>query len=244
MIKLQLPPKPAQLANEEERLTQEFKADKNKRVWAKDYIKEPLLKMSNNKCAYSEVAVNRESSYVEIDHFKHKNLYEDDVVKWGNLLPSCKKCNTSKGRWDVVKDPIVNPLFDNPSDHLYVECFRYYRKDLKGKNTLDAVDINNDTHFTLPRAEITFKIVAILETNYESLKLAITEQEKKKFVNKIKSALEDCGPSKEFSAVISTHILYENHILPEIENYLKDNYLWDDELEELKNAMIRIALPK
>lgn len=244
MIKLQLPPKPAQLANEENRLTQEFKADKNKRVWAKDYIKEPLLKMSNNKCAYSEVHINRESSYVEIEHFKHKDLFEDDVVKWGNLLPSCRKCNASKKDWNVVEKPIVNPLFDNPSDFLFVQGFRYYEKNDIGKNTIDAVAINDKNHFTFPRAEIAIELVENIENCYDEIICTHNERRIRRIVNNLKSALEDCGPSKEFSAVVSTHILYESDVLSKLETYLRENSLWDDELEELKNAMIRIALPK
>lgn len=116
MIKLELPEKPIQLTDEiEKELTEQFKKN-GTAVWNKAYIKEPLLTMSNNKCAYSEQKLGERSAYMWIDHFKHKDKYKDAVVEWGNLLPSCQKCNTTKNDWDVLIDPIVNPLTDNPGD--------------------------------------------------------------------------------------------------------------------------------
>lgn len=80
MIKLELPEKPAELTPEKEReLVEKFKAD-GSAVWKKSYITKPLLAMTNNKCAYSEQALNQESAYMEVDHFKHKNLYQDEVA--------------------------------------------------------------------------------------------------------------------------------------------------------------------
>ena len=40
--------------------------------------------------------------------------YPDEVVDWDNLLPSCKRCNTTKGTHDVVTEPIINPFDIDP----------------------------------------------------------------------------------------------------------------------------------
>lgn len=164
MIKLELPEKPAELTPEKEReLVEKFKAD-GSAVWKKSYITKPLLAMTNNKCAYSEQALNQESAYMEVDHFKHKNLYQDEVVRWGNLLPSCKKCNDTKSDWDVMAHPIVNPL-------------------------------------------------------------------------------AECGPKHIYSAVLSTHILYESPVMRKLEERLQALDQWDEELEAIRRELESIALP-
>ena len=83
MIKLERPPKPKELAERECDLLTEYKNSK-KDVWRKDYIKEPLLRMSHNKCAYCETGLKVYDSYMEIEHFHPKSLYEEKVIEWGN----------------------------------------------------------------------------------------------------------------------------------------------------------------
>jgi hypothetical protein len=61
---------------------------------------------------------------------------------------------------------------------------------------------------------------------------------------KIKSKLESCCPEYEYSAVISTYILYEDNTFKELENYLKANNLWDSEFETIKNTLTEIAMPE
>jgi hypothetical protein len=245
MIKLQLIEKPEELTDEvQQQLTSEFKTDHSKCVWKKPYIEQALLKMSHNKCAYSEQYINRESTYMEIDHYKCKDLYEDCAVEWGNLLPSCKKCNTTKGTHDVVSEPIVNPLIDIPKEFLYVKAFKYYPRDKKGETTIDVLAINDRIQFTDPRADMGFMISENMENLFDLLKSVTTERKKKNCISKIKSALESCGPKYEYSAVISTYILYEDETFGKMESYLKENKLWDSEFEELKCTLIDIAMPK
>lgn len=244
MIKLQLPDKPIELTDElEDELVKEFKSN-GTQVWRKKFIIESLLQMSNNKCAYSEQAINTESAYVEIEHFRHKNKYQDEVVKWGNLLPVCKKCNATKGDLDVCQFPIVNPLVDNPNDFLYVKCFRFYKKNEKGQNTIDAVALNDREHFVNPRSEIGFKIADALEAHFTLIKLADTIIKKRNAVNKIKNTLRDCGSKYVYSAVLSTFVLYELPVYKAIECFLKKEKLWDNELDSIKNELVAISLPE
>lgn len=245
MIKLTLPTKPERLSQEEAALTQEFiNSGKTKTVWKKDYITQPLLEMSHGKCAYSEIKLNQESSYMEVEHFKHKNQYPQDVVNWTNLLPSCKKCNTTKGDLDVVANPIVNPVFDYPGDHLYVCAFRFYGKDTKGENTKDAVALNDMEHFVIPRCKCAMYIVSSLEQNFELLKSADTPVKKAHRISALKSIFESCGPHAEYSAVIATYLLYEWPDYGKIRKYLVDNGYWDDEFDRLISILKSIALPK
>jgi 5-methylcytosine-specific restriction endonuclease McrA len=71
--------------------------------------------MSNYKCTFSEQPLE----YMEVYHFKPKTYYPDLVVRWGNLLPVCKKCNVAKGKSNV---PMVNPLILNRIKKRLKDC--------------------------------------------------------------------------------------------------------------------------
>lgn len=243
MIKLELPEKPIQLTDEiEKELTELFKKN-GTAVWNKAYIKEPLLTMSNNKCAYSEQKLGERSAYMWIDHFKHKDKYKDAVVEWGNLLPSCQKCNTTKNDWDVLIDPIVNPLTDNPGDYLYIKGFRFHAKNEKGKNTIEAVALNDRIHFVTPRADSAFLIIDLLSAHYKLLLEVKTDRKRNNTINRIKSILEQSGPQHEFSAAISTYLLYEDPLFQEIKSYLISIEKWDEQFQQIEAELTRIALP-
>lgn len=247
MIKFSLPPKPAELAKNELTLTAEFKSDNTKAVWKKDYIIKPLLKMTNGKCAYSEVKLNENGSYAEVEHFKHKDKYPDDVVKWGNLLPSCKTCNVSKGDWDVVDLPIVNPLDDIPSEHLYMQGCRFYPKDVKGENTINALDLNNCAQFVLPRFRIASDLCDRLESELDNLKEAIANNrpiKKTRHFKKLVAILRECLPTEEYSASVATYLLYDSPVYDTIKEYLQTQELWNDELRDIDSTLIDIALNK
>ena len=244
MIKLSLPEKPRKLEENENVLKAEFRADPNKCVWKKDYITTPLLEMTHGKCAYSETKLNEESKYMEVEHFKHKSQYPEEVVTWGNLLPSCKTCNISKGTWDVVADPIIDPLTDNPGEHLYIKFGRFHAKDEKGQNTLDALDLNNIDEFMVPRFRIANYTVDSLSDALISLQEADTSQKRKIRVSKIKSILRACGPQSPYSASTATYILYNWEEYGSFKKYLTDNGYWDNDFKELIATLETIALPK
>lgn len=243
MIKLSLPDKPEKLAANEAKLTAEFKADNNKTVWRKDYITAPLLEMTHSKCAYSEVRLEEESKYMEVEHFKHKSKYPDEVVKWGNLLPSCKTCNDSKGTWDVVKNPIVNPLTDTPQTHLYVVSGRFYAKDLIGRTTIDVLDLNNTDNFTMPRLKEAIMVIDHLEEALDALKDADTKLKIQRRTRAIKNILKACGPQSVYSAVVATHIIHGWPGYNTLISTLKATELWDNEFEETISTLKSIALP-
>lgn len=244
MIKLNLIACPAELTlTVQLQLTNKYKTTQ-KAVWKKSYIEKALLAMTNKKCAYSEQLLNQESAYMEIDHFKCKEIYPNDVVAWGNLLPSSKKCNSTKGDHDVVTIPIVNPLVEHPKESLYVRAFRYYPRNAKGKATIDVLALNDKEHFEIPRAKIAFQVANDLETQYEILTHTQNKIQVRKAISKIKSILAACGPTYEYSAVISTYILYEFDTYNMLESYLKTNCYWDQEFEDIKKTLLSITLEK
>ena len=107
MIKLELPPEPPELTEQKARLTAEYR-NKEKAVWREgkvgEIIKRVLCEMTHNKCAYSEAPLGENGSPWDVEHFYPKDLYPKKVVEWGNLLPSCKICNSIKGKLDVKKN--------------------------------------------------------------------------------------------------------------------------------------------
>lgn len=246
MIKLTLSDRPVELTDEVcQQLTVEYKANKSP-VWNKAYIKDALLKMTNNKCAYSEAPLATNGNYWHIEHFRCKKEYENEVVKWGNLLPSCPTCNVSKGEWDVEKDgDIVNPLVDNPQDYLFVKAFRYYAKNdnKKGENTITVLDLNNTNQFTKNRSIIYFRIIDTLRDNVEKLGSDDTLLKRKNTLNRIKQCLKEAFPQCPYSAVLATSVL-ESEEYTSMKKLVQEKDLWDNQFDDLENTLKSIALFK
>ena len=245
MIKLDLPPKPDKLTEElQERLTQEFK-DTKKAVWNIDWLKKAVLAKSYCKCCYSEIRLNEESKYMEIEHFHPKDVYEDEVMLWENLLPSCKKCNATKSKHDTIKKPIINPFVDNPKDYLYLENYRYYslNNNWLGKMTIDVLDLNDRNHFIKPRFNIGNEICEALDEIYNDRDNILNPEKQIKYFRKIKNLLSKGNRKEEYSALISTIILSDTNF-QYIENQLRENNLWNEELDELKQELEYCALLK
>lgn len=69
MIKLVFQEKPKELTTQKQKkLTTKFKKDGSS-VWKQKWIAETLLRMSNGKCCFCESKLNRESNYLEVEHF-------------------------------------------------------------------------------------------------------------------------------------------------------------------------------
>lgn len=244
MIKLILIDRPVELTDEVcQQLTDEYKAKKSP-VWDKAYIRKALLRMTNNKCAYSEAPLATNGNYWHIEHFRCKKEYEDEVVKWGNLLPSCPTCNVTKGEWDVEKDgDIVNPLVDNPQDFLYVKSFRYKGKNEKGCTTIEKLDLNNPDQFVMPRFQIFERIIEDIESLKEKLSLDKTDRQKSNTIKKFKQCLREASPKKIYSAIIATSIL-ESEEYASMKKLVQEKSLWDNQFDDLENTLKSIALFK
>ncbi len=234
MIQLKSVPLPKQLTEKlRVELTNKFKTNNKERVWNRTYIQKALLDMSDSKCCYSECKLDEKSNYMEVEHFDAKSIYPDKVLVWDNLLPSSKRCNGKKDDWDVVVEPIIHPVFDNPKDHLYLKNFRFYGRTQKGKSTIVAVDLNDRKHWVNPRFDMGSKIQEKLEEIEEQLPDLQTDKTKRRLIKTLKNILREGTKEYEFSAVAATIILHDdNYIL--VKNAFQNNALWDNEFMELE----------
>jgi len=244
MIKLTRAKKPDFLSDEKVReLTQKFKADKTS-VWNKEQIKIPLLNSSNKKCAYCECKLDKEAHFMEVEHFEDKANNADKVVLWENLLPSCKRCNGSKGRHDVIAKPILNPYIDEPKKHLKLRFYRLKKKTDKGQESIDVCDLNNTERVVRVRFDIGDKLENTIEDAKEKYDAYIEKKitgRRNKLINIIKGLLRECQPNSSYSATTST-ILYSNDIFNDLVQKLKDEELWDNKHQKLYDSSKKLVL--
>lgn len=203
MIKLELTKAPSKLTGKLIKdKTNKFKLDGTD-VWnGFKWLKEAVYDMSFGKCVYSESKLGEEGKYPELDHFYPKSLYPDDVMKWGNLLLSNKKCNTTKSNLDPAKEPIINPFEDDPKEHLYLKNYRFYAKTTKGENTINATALNDRQHFVGKRFDIGDMIadtIGNLRADIEDdvhIFLSKTKSQRTRKINQIKRLMAE-GNRKE-----------------------------------------------
>lgn len=244
MIKLQRPDKPMQLTNERvAELTAEFKLSE-KSVWKQSYITKSLLEMSFGKCCFCETNINEESKYMEVEHFYPKSLYPDEVVQWDNLLPICKRCNIAKSNHDTKLEPIINPVIDNPKDHLKIKDYRIYRLSELGKLTIDVITLNESQRLVKKRfeigEEIHNKLENLVELTRDYIKDPMTRR-KNKLTNTLSNLMLEGTKGFEYSATAATVIL-EDMNYQEIKQLFCDNKLWENEFIELEKQMQYCAL--
>lgn len=235
MIKLKREKKPDYLTDEKVlELTNKFKITKSS-VWNNDSIKVPLLKSSYGKCAYCECPLTSESNYMEVEHFEDKKHNEDKVVIWENLLPSCKKCNGSKGIHNVIDEPIINPYVDDPKEHLSMRLYRLRGKTDKGNCTIDVTNLNQSSRLVMSRFEIGEKVDELVDIAWERYSVFLENQDtrsRNRLVNIVEGLLEECQPYSDYSASTATNLLTDSK-LTELVSLMKANNLWNDELEGL-----------
>ena len=220
-------------------LTYKFKSE-HKNVWTHECIKNSLMRMSHNKCAYCEVNLGKCGCYLEVEHFKDKNTYPDDVVNWNNLLPSCKHCNVSKGKHNVVDEPIINPCDIDPREHLYFQNYRLKGKTDLGNLSIEVLDLNNTKHLVLPRCEVGNKLSERIEELNRSYSID-NEREKRKLVRTIKAILEECQADSLFSALSASVVLMSDEY-SNLKNKMVSDSLWNDELGELERKSKDLVL--
>jgi uncharacterized protein (TIGR02646 family) len=246
MIKLTRGAKPVELTLAmEKQLTDEFKKT-GASVWRKEYIKNGLLAYSTNKCAYCECDITEESKYLEVEHFHHKDNYPDEVVKWENLLPSCKKCNTTKSSHDTYAEPIINPCIDEPTKHLKLLNYRIKGNDNFGKLTVSVLDLNNQDRHCKKRFEIGNatheKLEDFLEliAEFESGN-SVSTRRKNRITNGLKELLSLALPKSTYSATTASVILNSPDYI-DLKAQMIKNKLWDAELTGLETECEKIKL--
>jgi uncharacterized protein (TIGR02646 family) len=246
MIKLELASKPKQLTTDfQKKQTDKFKADNSKSVWDFPWLKAAILDMSYGKCCYSEVLLNENSNYMEVEHFVSKKVDSDLVMEWGNLLPSCKKCNTTKGEHDTLSKPIVNPFRDNPKEFFYIKNYRFYPKEEKKEiadRTIDVVGLNDRAHFVRPRFEAGSKVLDTISFLFDH-KEDVLNGKTRPYLRKLSEIMKQGARTEAYAALISTLILTDPNYIA-IETFLRAHALWNNELEALKAELEFCALPE
>lgn len=243
MIKLDLPPKPDQLTKEfQEIKTQEFlSSGKTKNVWKIKWLKDAVYQMAFGKCCYSEIRLVEESKYMEVEHYAPKSIYPDKVMEWGNLLPSCKKCNGTKKEHDTVIEPIINPFVDNPNFFFQLKNGRYYPKSVNeiiAERSIEKLSLNDRDVFVNKR----FRISQELSNQLNEINIDFKNYDDSTIpIRRLKKLISTGDRKKEYSALVSTTIL-SDVIYIEIEAWLKKNNLWDEDFDLLKQELLFCAL--
>lgn len=244
MIKLERAAKPAYLAGDNSvRLTEAFK-ESGGSVWNHGDIKKALLESSYEKCAYCECSIVDESKYMEVEHFRCKSAYEELVVEWCNLLPSCKRCNVAKGDHDVANEPIVNPYDVDPREHISFRLFRLKGLTDLGSATIAVADLNNLERLVFRRFEVAQQVSRSVEVAMDRLAGFLeskTTLRKNKLVGMVETILQECQPAAVYSAVTATVVLTDENFLSVVQR-MKVERVWLQHLEELYEKASSLVL--
>jgi hypothetical protein len=245
MIKLQRVASPSWLTPAEEaQLVARYLASKEP-VWNIEDIKIGLLKSSFHKCAYCESMLGEESKYVEVEHFRCKRLYPNDVVKWVNLLPACKRCNIAKSDHDVSLESIVNPYDDDPRDHLSLNLYRLRSKSSIGQNTIDVLNLNDNRRSVFMRFEVGQAVVMLLGHCIERLQSFADDPSTRRrnaLVSTTTNMLLECQETAAYAATSST-VLHSEPDYLKLKGELVAYGLWSAELEDLHSRSALLCLP-
>jgi hypothetical protein len=245
MIKLRSVPAPAELTEElVKALTNEYKAT-DKAVWQKNFIGDPLLHMTHGKCCFSECRLNEEGKYDEVEHFHPKSLYPDEVVSWDNLLPINKACNISKGDHDTKAEPIINPRFDDPKEHLFLRGYRFYPKTALGRRTIDVVGLNDHDMWVTPRFDIGEQTIEAIESIFDQANDFVLSNKSRVRRNRLQARLRGLmleGTQEYiYSATVATTLLNQERY-QEIKSIFQQNALWNEEFDTLEGNVRFCAL--
>lgn len=239
MIRITRPQKPVELTdNVKATLTAEFKAN-GTAVWRKDWIVDTLKAATYSKCAFSEMRLDEEGKYMQVEHFNPKSRYPDEVMEWTNLLPICNVCNTKKRNWDTKQNPLVNPMDEDPKDYFFIRNGRINARDVSNKKATDTIeqyDLNNAEQLRPVRCEIEKKIredLAEYQTHYG--------QDKDYWSGKLLKLMVSSGRESAYSATKATAILLDlSYAL--LKKMLTAEGRWCDEFERAEQELAFCAL--
>jgi len=223
-------------------LVDEFRATKAA-VWQMDELKRQLLESSQGKCAYCECRITEESKYLEVEHFLPKDTYPDEVLTWDNLLPSCKRCNGQKGTHDTGVEPIVDPYRSDPRDHFVLRAYRFYATTIVGKDTIGALNLNDQQRVVNLRYRVGEAINESLETAWAKLALWRTNPSaanRNRVMAQVRAFLTGCQPAAEYAATAAT-MLHHSVRYAELRQALVSEGLWEGELNALHDTSLTLV---
>ena len=240
MIKLDRSPCPEELTEEvRQKLTQVFK-DTGKSVWKAPhapYIEEPLLKSSHNKCAYCEGDVTTGSSFMEVEHFHDKSTHPDEVVKWENLLPSCKRCNGKKHTFNTKLEPFINPYEINPKEHLVFSDYTLFPKTIAGRNTINELLLNDPQRLHTVRYKIGKELTKQIEDLHEKVcdyknGVKPSSRTRNSIISTLENLMVEALPTSTYSATVAT-VMTNNAYFLTIVDILKQLDLWSPDMDNM-----------
>jgi uncharacterized protein (TIGR02646 family) len=174
-------------------------------------IKKDLLLKTTNKCAYCESLLNTNNT--TLDHFRPLHSAADSggkisqehywwlAIKWNNLLPVCRQCNSQKSNFfpienkrvslhyfgkknlfDIEKPLLIDPEFENPERYYYYDdsgLMLSYNK--RGQHSINVLGLNRGELIQSRKEAIRevlgiihqFELVVLEKTNIESQKYQI-----------------------------------------------------------------------
>lgn len=223
--------------------TTEFKTSGTS-VWNIVELKNTLLSLSYNKCAYCECNLATESKYLEVEHFEDKDSNPDKVLDWENLLPSCKRCNGSKGTHDVNLEPIINPFLIDPKEHLKIRLYRFKYKTSIGCNTIQVVDLNNYNRIVKKRFEIGERFQSLIDEAKEKLEIFKSNKStrsRNRLLGQLESTLLECQPSSEYSATTAS-ILHSSDLYYSLKTEMEIMGLWSNNFKILHDLSCQLAM--
>lgn len=141
--------KPDILVRKEAKWLANFRASGKERPDSKKYahidIKDRLMKMSNNKCFYSEYKFSYNEG--EVDHYIEVNPNKDGAFDWDNLYLSIKECNKGKiSNANIPVNTTLDPCADSDAEiesHLFFENGEISYNSKKGLDTITKYRLNH-----------------------------------------------------------------------------------------------------
>lgn len=137
----------------------------------KDYLSED----THDKCMYCESKISH-ISYKRVEHIHPKSEYPEGALCWRNLGIACERCNTEKGDYSSVEDPLVNPYQDNPDAHFIFDSTQLFPRfdGGKGETTEQVLDLNAGS-LVLKRKEKVEQVVRLVRASKEAESKALAE---------------------------------------------------------------------
>lgn len=245
MIRLTKPESPVELTSSVKRKLIDLYKQEKKAVWKQKYIANKLLEMSNNKCVFCECRLQEEGKYMQVEHFHPKDVYEDEVIEWDNLLPICGRCNPVKNNHDTKIEPIINPTKEDPRDHLYIYNFLMLGKSDIGKLTVDVLDLNNTIGIVQPRFLVTIEIIKKLNEIFDDVmafdQISSSSRKKTLLKNKMRAIYQEANPKSEYSALVST-VVFSYPDYKKLKSLMQSKEIWDNTLDSLEDMANSIKL--
>ena len=113
-------------------------------------IQDSVIAMTKGKCVFCESFIET-VDYPNIEHFHPKSLYPEHAFEWGNLFPSCRKCNIPKGNTDTKNTtPLIHPSNDDGEEYFEFKELKIHVKAaapnrIMAANTIKSCDLHRIT---------------------------------------------------------------------------------------------------